>query len=151
LKKYLSFFRDKHLQFYDPIEIKEKEYKANFKAKNSPKFTDLDTATVLVSVPSFNYKLHKELDSFCDSISPLIKKRKHLIIDLRNNGGGGERMYKQLYNIVRQKSKKETVALIINQKCASACEEFVLKLKSQKNIVCFVSNTNGQFEYGFIK
>lgn len=151
IKNYLNFIKDKHLQIYNPIDIDEKEYEKNFVNRNLPEFRNLNDSTVYVRIPSFNYKLWKELDQFYDSISPVLKNKKKIIVDIRNNSGGGERMYKQLIKILKSNSKKSKIAVVFNKKCASACEEVALILIKNKHIKTFGENTNGQFAYGFIK
>jgi hypothetical protein len=151
IKKYLNFFKDKHLQIYDPIKIRVADYENNFVAKNLPKYKELENSTSYIKIPSFNYKLWKELDNFYDSISPIIKNKEKIILDIRNNGGGGERMYKQLLKILKSNSKKAKIAVVLNRKCASACEEVALILSENKYITTFGENTNGQFAYGFVK
>lgn len=151
IKKYISFIKDKHLQIYDPIKIGEAEYEKNFVAKNLPEYKDLENSTGYIRISSFNYKLWKELDEFYDSITPIIKTKQRIIIDIRNNGGGGERMYNQLLKILKSNAKKVKIAVVFNKKCASACEEVALILTEHKNIKTFGENTNGQFAYGFVK
>lgn len=151
IKKYISFIKDKHLQIYDPIKIGEAAYEKNFVANNLPKYKNLENATAYIKIPSFNYKLWKELDRFYDSITPIIKTKQSIIIDIRNNGGGGERMYNQLLKILKSNAKKIKIAVVFNRKCASACEEVALILTKNKYIKTFGENTNGQFAYGFVK
>lgn len=151
IKKYLNFIKDKHLQIYDPFVISEKEYEKNFVNRNLPEFTNLNESTSYIKIPSFNYKLWKELDRFYDSVTPLLKNKKKIIVDIRNNGGGGERMYKQLIKILKSNSKNSKIGVVFNRKCASACEEVALILLKNKQIKTFGENTNGQFAYGFIK
>ena len=151
IKNYLSFIEDKHLQIYDPIKVKEAEYNKNFVAKNLPEYKDLESSTGYIKIPSFNYRLWKKLDNFYDSITPIVKTKQKIILDIRNNGGGGERMYNQLLKILKSNSKKVKIAVVFNSKCASACEEVALLLTENKRIKTFGENTNGQFAYGFIK
>ena len=151
IKKYISFIKDKHLQIYDPIKIGEAEYEKNFVAKNLPEYKDLENSTGYIKIPSFNYRLWKELDNFYDNIIPIIKTKQRIIIDIRNNGGGGERMYNRLIKILKSNSKKVKIAVVFNKNCASACEEVALILTESKNIKTFGENTNGQFAYGFVK
>jgi hypothetical protein len=151
LKKYICFIKDKHLQIYDPIKIGEADYEKNFVAKNLPKYKDLENSIGYIKIPSFNYKLWKELDHFYDSITPIIKTKQKIILDIRNNGGGGERMYSQLLKILKSNSKKIKIAVVFNNKCASACEEVALILTENKNIKTFGENTNGMVAYGFVK
>lgn len=151
IKKYLAFIKDKHLQIYDPIKIGEEDYEKNFVAKNLPKYQNLDSSIGYIKIPSFNYKLWKELDNFYDSITPIIKTKQKIILDIRNNGGGGERMYNQLLKILKSNAKKIQIAVVYNKKCASACEEVALILTENKNIKTFGENTNGQFAYGYVK
>lgn len=151
IKRYISLIKDKHLQIYDPIKINEVEYQKNFAAKNLPQYKELENETAYVKIPSFNYTLWKELDNFYDSIAPIVKTKQKIIVDIRNNGGGGERMYNQLLKILKSNAKKIKIAVIYNNKCASACEEVALILTENKNIKTFGTNTNGGFAYGFIK
>jgi hypothetical protein len=151
LRKYLNFIKDKHLKIYDPIAIGESEYEKNFVSKNVPELKSLNDSTLYLKIPSFNYKLWKELDHFYDSITPIIKSKKKVIVDIRNNGGGGERMYSQLLKILKSNSNKIKIGVVFNRKCASACEEVALIVTENKNIKTFGENTNGQFAYGFVK
>lgn len=128
IKKFISFIKDKHLQIYDPIKINEAEYQKNFAAKNLPQYEELENETAYVKIPSFNYTLWKELDNFYDSIAPIVKTKQKIIVDIRNNGGGGERMYNQLLKILKSNAKKIKIAVVYNNKCASACEEVALIL-----------------------
>lgn len=151
IREYLDVIRDKHLQIYDPELYNEARYLQTFTSRNLPQYVDLDDETAYLKVPSFNYKLWKDLDNFYDSIIPVLAVKKFIILDIRNNGGGGERMYNQLLKILKKSSKKSKVGIIFNRHCASACEEVALEMTDNKHIITFGENTNGQFAYGFIK
>ena len=151
LNKYLTFIKDKHLRVYDPSIIDEEAYDKKLKTKGLPSFKAIDEETNYVRVPSFSANLWRELDQFYDSITPLVKAKENLIVDIRNNGGGGERMYKQLLQIIKKDHTPEHVVVLFNRRCASACEEVALKVSNMKKVVTLGQNTNGQFAYGFIK
>ena len=151
LNKYLSFIKDKHLRVYDPSIVDEEAYDKKLKTKGLPSFKVIDEKTNYVRVPSFSANLWRELDQFYDSITPLVQTKDNLIVDIRNNGGGGERMYKQLLQIIKKNDTPENVVVLFNRRCASACEEVALKVSNIKKVVTLGQNTNGQFAYGFIK
>ena len=149
LNKYLSFIKDKHLKVYSPKVVDDKAYEKKLFTEKLPSLEVKDDFQY-IKVPSFNYRLWQELDQFYDSITPLVKGSEYLIIDIRDNGGGGERMYKQLLQIVKKEAPGK-VAVLFNKRCASACEEVALKMSNMKNVITMGENTNGQFAYGFIK
>lgn len=57
------------------------------------RFTILDSSTTLLSIRSFDAAVYKTLDSVYKAVIPQIKKYPHLIIDVRNNGGGSDQSY----------------------------------------------------------
>lgn len=56
----------------------------------------IDTNTNYLCLKSFSSQYTKALNDFYDSITPLIKSKPNLIIDLRDNGGGSEASYLNL-------------------------------------------------------
>lgn len=149
LKTYLLFFKDKHLRAYDSAKIDEKKYYEDLVINKNPRITLFEKAICLLELPSFNMRLWKKLDSVYD-ILPRIIKYKHLIIDLRNNSGGGERMYKQLLRILIKRKHYHTV-LLVNRNCASATEVFIFKASKIKNVSSIGEPTSGQMAYGDIR
>lgn len=146
ISRYLRFIKDKHLNIYSPKNVDEKAYEKKLMTKLLPSYREIEGISY-IKVPSFNYRLWKKLDKFYDSITPLVKVNNKVILDIRNNGGGGERMYNQLLKLIKRKN----VVGIFNYKCASACEEVALKLNSYRKTTTIGQNTNGQFAYGYIK
>ncbi len=72
-----------------------------------------------------------------------------VIIDLRNNGGGGPRT-SDLFKKFLKKNKKDLNVLVIqNNYCGSDCEQFLMKLKEQQTVKTFGENTRGAIAYGF--
>ena len=73
--------------------------------------------------------------------------KSNLIIDLRNNGGGGNRnsdiLFKQLINY----AKKNKIYVLINHRTASNAEQFAHKLSRLDNCQIFGSRTNGSIAY----
>ena len=59
-------------------------------------FKILDNNTTYLSIRNFSGRYATVLDSFYKAIMPEIMKRPHLIIDVRNNGGGSDMNYKAL-------------------------------------------------------
>ncbi|MEL7120592.1 MAG: S41 family peptidase [Bacteroidota bacterium] len=149
LNKYLSFIKDKHLKVYKPKRNETGEIQ--YKKRPLPSFKSLDDEINYAKVPSFHASLWRELDSFYDSITPLVKEKKYLIVDIRNNGGGGERMYNQLLKLVKKEKELKKVVFLFNGACASACEEVAMKVSSIKKVTTMGQNTYGGFAYGFIK
>lgn len=61
-----------------------------------PFFKVLDKETNILVLPSFSIQYKKAVDSIIERNENLLKKSKHLIIDLRNNGGGLTGTFKKL-------------------------------------------------------
>jgi hypothetical protein len=75
---------------------KEAAVKKNAGLKNELFFEKLSTNTNYLRIPSFELKYSKAIDSIMAAHKDDILLTENLIIDIRNNGGGGDRSYKAL-------------------------------------------------------
>jgi hypothetical protein len=82
-------------------------------------------------------------DQIKDSLSA-----PNLILDLRNNGGGGSKASRKYYQLIREKSKTAKIWLLFNQKTASNAEQIALELIKLDNISTLGVNTIGILAYG---
>lgn len=87
-------------------------------------------------------KFYKQLEG------TLIKP--HLILDLRNNGGGGDRNSKILYKILKSYAKKKNVYVLINHLTMSNAEQFAFKLGKMSNCKIFGQQSNGTAAYELV-
>lgn len=60
-------------------------------------FSKLSEKTSLITLPSFRIENKKLIDSLIDINDSIIRKSKYLIVDIRNNSGGGITSYDPLY------------------------------------------------------
>ncbi|MGJ8591591.1 MAG: hypothetical protein ACSHXF_03540 [Aquaticitalea sp.] len=72
-----------------------------------------------------------------------------VIIDLRNNGGGGPRTSDLFKKFFKKNKKDLNIYVIQNIYCGSDCEQFLLKLKDQQTVKTFGENTRGALAYGY--
>jgi len=70
-----------------------------------------------------------------------------LILDLRNNGGGGNRNSNILYRYLRKNYKRAKLYVLVNSRTTSNAEQFVLRLKRFKNVKILGSQTSGTIAY----
>lgn len=73
----------------------------------------------------------------------------NIILDLRNNGGGGPRTSDLFKKYFKKRKDDLSIYVIQNLYCGSDCEQFLLKLKDQQTIKAFGENTKGALAYGF--
>ena len=151
LGAYLGLIRDKHQRIYIPAPAPPEGKPDASQPDNAPHLELWGADTAYVRIPSFNYRLWRVLDHFYDSIIPVLDTRGNLLIDVRGNGGGGARMYMQLVKYLRKRAAHARVGLLADRGCASACEDFTLRMMREKHITTFGVNTNGCFAYGDIK
>ncbi|MFW0716126.1 S41 family peptidase [Pedobacter sp. N23S346] len=86
-----DFFGKWQKEPYKHKELAEKE------ADLTPKFKILDNETCLFEMPSFESLAYAaKVDSIVKKNEIILKQTKHLIIDLRDNGGGSTSVYKSL-------------------------------------------------------
>ena len=74
-------------------------------------------------------------------------KKSNLIIDLRNNGGGGDRNSNILYKLIKDYAKKNKVYVLINHRTVSNAEQFANRLSKLENCQLFGIKTNGALAY----
>lgn len=84
-------------------------------------------------------------DEFFGTIKSKELKR-HLIVDLRNNGGGGYKTSKKFLGFVRR--FKGQVHLLVNNYTVSNAEQFTIDLKDSKNVTIYGETTRGTIAYG---
>jgi hypothetical protein len=82
-------------------------------------------------------------DKIKDSLSA-----PNLIVDLRNNGGGGFKTSKKFLDLLKKYTDKGKVYALINNRTFSNAEQFTLALKGLKNITTLGETTNGTLTYG---
>lgn len=92
-------------KIYKTVEIKNGKIpiygfsKLGFQSEEEPaaySFKELDAQTNYLKLTSFDYSLKDKLNAFYETIDSAITAKPHLIIDLRDNGGGSEECYFEL-------------------------------------------------------
>ncbi|WP_158221774.1 S41 family peptidase [Myroides sp. N17-2] len=87
----------------------------------------------------------KDATAFYNSIKDNLIS-KNLILDLRNNSGGGDKSSAQFYNLF--KKFKGNIYVLVNFNTISNAEQFTLKLKKFNNVMVLGDNTRGMLTYG---
>jgi hypothetical protein len=87
-----------------------------------------------------------EAEAFYKSLEGRLTK-PHLIVDLRNNGGGGDRNSDILFKLLKDHSKENMLYVLINHRTVSNAEQVALKLGALKNCILFGMQTNGTLTY----
>lgn len=83
--------------------------------------------------------------AFYDSIRTKITTQ-YLIVDLRNNSGGGYRTSKQFLTLLKKYHGK--IFLIQNNNTVSNAEQFIIDIRSKKRLVTLGETTRGTITYG---
>lgn len=109
---------------------------------------ELSPETTYLKAGSFNsfYPTLSQAESFYKSLEGNLTT-KNLILDLRDNGGGGVRNSGILFRIIRDYLKNNKVYLLINHRTASNAEQFVYRLSRFDNCFTFGNRTNGTAAY----
>lgn len=115
----------------------------NYQLKN------IDAQTQYLRLGSFstNNKSLVESQRFYDSVKTLVNAPR-LLVDIRNNGGGGWKSSKKYLDLIVKHSKKAQVYVLTNYSTVSNAEQFTLKLKGRKNIAVLGADTKGMLTYG---
>jgi hypothetical protein len=121
-------------------------YNANFPDQKFL-FKNLNNAFTYIKLGSFgsSNKGIKEATDFNNEISGKITTR-NLIVDLRNNSGGGDKSSTQFYKLF--KKFKGNIYVLVNFYTVSNAEQFVIKMKKNKNVIVLGDNTKGKVTYG---
>lgn len=166
-KSYDGFFYDDvHFAKYNKVTynenkligvewIKEKQMKLEpinpfiVPTKKKWDYQKLDDESDYVYLGTFSGMLAYESDTFYRELIPKLKGKK-LIIDVRNNTGGGERSYNMFLNFVNSSAcAAKQIAVIQNTKCASAGEHFILAIRKNPLVKTFGENSAGFMGYGY--
>jgi hypothetical protein len=93
LSKWLKFFNDRHTAVYQPMI--NYESKGN---RKTPTFAleKVNSRTFLLTLPSFNSRYKKTVDSLMRAKHDELIQTPNLIIDVRNNGGGDDITYSDI-------------------------------------------------------
>lgn len=87
----------------------------------------------------------KQTNEFYKQISDSLNTPK-LIVDLRNNGGGGDKSSVLFYELL--KNYKREIYLLTNYYTGSNAEQFIMKAKSLNNVTVLGDRTFGIVTYG---
>lgn len=71
-----------------------------------------------------------------------------LIVDLRNNGGGGFKSSGKFLKLLEAYIRKGRIYALINNRTFSNAEQFAIKLSQLKNVTLLGEPTNGTLTYG---
>jgi len=73
--------------------------------------------------------------------------KPNLILDLRNNGGGGDRNSDLLFKILKSYGKTKKIYILINHRTVSNAEQFANKLSKLPNCIILGQQSNGTVAY----
>lgn len=80
-------------------------------------------------------------------VAPQLAGLSHLIVDVRDNGGGGQVAYVPLLKALKGTSLD--VHVLVNRRTASAAEHFALRLKRRFDATLYGENSVGAIRYRF--
>lgn len=110
--------------------------------------TELSDDITYLQIGSFNSwnPTLSEAERFYESLKGSLTKN-NVILDLRNNGGGGDRNSDVLLKIIRKYARDNRVFVLVNHRTASNAEQFTYKLSKLKNSTILGQRTNGSLAY----
>ena len=73
---------------------------------------------------------------------------ENLIVDLRNNGGGGFKASRIFYQLLREYAEKGNIWVLLNQRTASNAEQFTIELLKRDHVTSAGIRTAGILTYG---
>ncbi|MEL6988500.1 MAG: S41 family peptidase, partial [Bacteroidota bacterium] len=136
--KYSGFRKDAEQNNYSVKGISDKIY---FRKELSEDITYL-------KIGDFDswYPILGDAEKFYASLENTLSK-KHLIIDLRTNGGGGDRNSNILLKILKNYAPKGHLHVMINHRTGSNGEQFAHKLRNLKNSTLYGQRTMGTLAF----
>jgi hypothetical protein len=90
-----------------------------------------------------------EAEKFYKQLEGTLNK-PHIVLDLRNNGGGGDRNSDILYKLLKRFAEKNRISVLINHRTASNAEQFAFKLSEMNNCKIYGQQTNGTASYEIV-
>lgn len=123
-------------------------YSIKMPSENTYYREELSDEITYLKIGSFNSwnPTLSDAEKFYKSLEGNLNKG-NLIVDLRNNGGGGDRNSDILYALVKDYAKKNKVYVLINHRTVSNAEQFANKLGMLENCQLFGTRTNGTLAY----
>lgn len=112
-------------------------------------FKNIETGIQYLHIKHFSadrVKMQKSKE-FYDSIKNLLTE-SNLILDLRNNDGGANKVSKKFQKLIRQYNKNGQVYILVNNGTLSQGEIFTLQLKRLQNVKTLGQTTKGMLTYG---
>lgn len=133
-----GFYKDTSATYYINSPYPEENYL----------FKSLSPQLDYLKMGSFSsfYPLLSDAETFYKSIDGKLTK-PHLILDLRDNGGGGDRNSNIVLKQLKKYLKNNTIYLITNASTGSNAEQFTVKLKKYDNVITFGDKTKGALSY----
>lgn len=109
---------------------------------------EISNETTYLKIGSFNswYPTLSDAEKFYKTLEGSLNK-KNLIIDLRDNGGGGNRNSDILLDLIEEYMKENKVFVITNNRTGSNAEQFTFKISQNKNCRTFGHRTSGTLAY----
>lgn len=128
--------------------LKSDTLEQNLLSTTKPLFYNLSEQTTLLRIPSFNSNHKSLIDRLIEKNRDTILLRENLIIDLRKNGGGSDRSWKEIIPLIYTNPIKtvgvEFLSTSLNRKYLKDNMSFVQKLFSRK-LLKKLDNNDGEF------
>jgi len=111
-------------------------------------FKELNAQTQYLKVGTFTsqYPVLREAEAFYRSLKGNLTAPQ-LILDLRDNGGGGDRNSDLLLKQLKPYIKKGQLHIITNASTGSNAEQFTVKLKDNDRVTTYGDKTRGALSY----
>ncbi len=135
---YMGFQKDLEQTNYSAKLLSESTY---YREELSDDITYLKIG----SFSSWNPNL-SEAEKFYKTLEGNLNK-SHIILDLRNNGGGGDRNSDILYKLLKEYLNENKVYVLINHRSVSNAEQFAERLSKLENCQLLGMRTNGTLAY----
>lgn len=156
-----EFYENGLLFYQKDIEIKNGRLHSTFWNKNNTYFFNKnhqENFSYTTIADTFDYigiktlartkTLMNEADVFYDTHLKQLTK-EHLIIDLRNNGGGAIKQAEPLLKAIHHNKSLKSIVVMINFLTASAAESVVLELMNDPRTVVVGEHSRGMLAYGY--